>query len=172
MRIYKAKKAPGGALGFLRAARGQSDSLRTAFEGRGALECVASRVRELNSKIIEKIDQTSALTIRERILGDKLVQVCIGRHDLRLGFATGMTVSVTTELRVSDAGGRIDQYYDFPKHGTEICQLINQSVVELTWGETSVLSIEFTNGQRLDVVKAVDGFDSFTIEYGEVKFCD
>ena len=96
----------------------------------------------------------------------------IGRHELRLGFANGATVSIIVAVRILGTANTFGDYVDFPNHGTEICQFINQSVVELTGDDANMLSIEFIDAQRLEVVKSHDGFESYTIEYDGKKFCD
>jgi Family of unknown function (DUF6188) len=98
------------------------------------------------------------------LVGGELQQVAVGQHEVILHFFKGISITVQSDLRLSEGDDQGDRLSGAPSQGVVLIGLLASSVVRAS-GADGTLTMEFSDGSTLAVYDSSPNFESYTITY-------
>jgi hypothetical protein len=101
--------------------------------------------------------------------GQRLVQVCFGKHDLILHFdeTAGIELLVTSSISSAVSGAELRRSDDFSDHASTLLACLDFLTTSVRVVDTKTLRIGFANGTTIEIHDDSEQFESFTIRYAD-----
>ncbi len=99
--------------------------------------------------------------------GRKLLQVCIGLHDLILNLDGDIAITVCSSIGYSATCDEVAHYVDFRQSAKLLCMLLDESILAARNEGDGSLALEFTNGNILYIYDDSATYESYTIKHGD-----
>ena len=99
--------------------------------------------------------------------GKKLLQLCIGVHDLILNFDGDVSVTVTSSVGFVDSSGTIQKHDDFREAACAMAALLDQTALSAHGDVAGTLTLTFDGGGMLIVYDDSKDYESYTIKNGD-----
>ena len=105
-----------------------------------------------------------------RLMGATLTQLAIGEFQIQFRFTPEVEIAVEGHWELRDQAGHIiDQAQrNADRKAYRVHQLLGHQIVNTRVDPPKSLTLEFDDGQRLQVFDSKPEFESFTIQPGEV----
>jgi hypothetical protein len=97
----------------------------------------------------------------EQIRGAKLLQVCIGMHDIIFNFTDNISISINSSIE-SGLSDHI-RYIDFRKSAAEVSKLIDESISNASSSNGRDLELLFSNGHVLKIIDDSSEYESYIV---------
>ncbi len=99
--------------------------------------------------------------------GQKLIQVCVGFHDLILHFDEGVSATITSAVGCRNRHEMSCRFEEFPVAASAVAGFLNK-VVKCARGDTDgTLTIEFEGDEWLEMYDDSEQFESYVIKHGD-----
>lgn len=101
----------------------------------------------------------------DSLVGATLLQVCIGEHDLQLGFDKGLHILITSSIRTGEV---VEPIVDFRSHAEALCRLIGKTISASRQGGKAILALT-VGDEILEIIDDSSQFESFVVRIGETE---
>jgi hypothetical protein len=101
--------------------------------------------------------------------GQRLIQVCFGKHDLILHFDETISIELLVTSSISSArlGAELRRSHDFADHASTLLACLDFLTTSVRVLDTKTLRIEFANDTDIEIPDDSEQFESFTIRYAD-----
>ena len=97
--------------------------------------------------------------------GQRLIQLCIGKHELQLNFDEGVTISVESVIGLAKAQHAETRCEDLTQAVPLLTGLLNLAIASATGTSEGTLQLEFEDGRRLSIYDSGRQYESYTIKH-------
>jgi hypothetical protein len=99
------------------------------------------------------------------LVGQELIQVCAGRHEIQLHFDGGASISAEGVIVYVDSAGA-ETRFDRPSPATPVLlELLNQTIEAARGTSDGTLHLRFEGGECLNVYDSNESYESYTIRH-------
>jgi hypothetical protein len=101
--------------------------------------------------------------------GQRLIQVCFGKHDLILHFDETIRIEllVTSSISSATLGAELQRSHNFADHASTLLACLDFLTTSVRVLDTKTLRIEFSNDTTIEIHDDSEQFESFTIRYAD-----
>jgi len=102
--------------------------------------------------------------------GAELVQIALGRYQIQFHFHSGASVTVDGDWNLTDASGIVvdRSYHTTARPPYRLHQLIGQTVVGTVVSAPTSVSLQFADGEVLQLIDSSESYESFQIQPGNI----
>lgn len=100
------------------------------------------------------------------LVGEELLQICVGQSDLILNFEPPASILVTSSIAYAPPGGASAEIGSLAEAGRILVALLGEKIVSASVILERTLRLEFGTGARVEIRDDSDRFESFTIRRG------
>lgn len=99
-------------------------------------------------------------------VGQVLLQVCFGRHEMILNFDTDTSITVEGNMGIEDTDGRERVISDLRQAAEDVVSLVEQSVTNAEPQPNGTLSLTFGGGRLLNIYDSSTHYESYQVRHG------
>ncbi|MBL1180479.1 MAG: hypothetical protein HND27_05170 [Bacteroidetes bacterium] len=100
------------------------------------------------------------------LIGQDLIQVCIGENDLLLNFSENCTIEILSTCKLVQ-GKKILKIESYPVSASLLCSLIGSKVVSYEISDQGALMLSLNNDAFLTIYDDSDNYESYIIKYSD-----
>ncbi len=102
------------------------------------------------------------------IVGAKVSQVCFSTFQCIFGFDIDARVAVESSCQYTAPSGATVTVTEYPRAATELCELLDTSVLAAAREPEGGLTLRFSNEATLKILNDNRDFESFQVHIGKV----
>ncbi len=99
--------------------------------------------------------------------GQRLMQVCVGAHDLLLHFDEGVSISIESEVACTSTDGTRTRYDDLTRATPFVIAFLDRSIVSAQGTPDGTLHLEFDDRRHFHVYDSNEHYESYVITHGD-----
>lgn len=97
------------------------------------------------------------------LIGQELIQVCIGANDLLLNFSEGCRITILSKCGLIERDKELS-IENYPENASLICSLIGEKIADFEIINKGVLILKLNNDRYFVLYDDSDNFESYIIK--------
>ena len=99
------------------------------------------------------------------LVGQTLVQICFGLHDLRLNFDKEAAIHIESEVTIQRPSGEVLHEVNMPFASQRLAELLDQQITQVSASKGGCLELEFSGNFRLKIHDSNKHHESYRIQH-------
>lgn len=97
------------------------------------------------------------------LVGQELSQMCVGIHEINLGFEPNCRIYIATDVAVGTSGANPVLLEDVRRQAPALFELLGSSITAVRRWDGGTLELAFSNGTTVALLDTSPHYESYTI---------